>query len=55
LRRVRQNGLHLPMAAGFHVVQTWIHDEPFPARESDVLCVDRTGVVTTMLYLFQPY
>ena len=49
------SGLRLPKAPDFHLAQTWIHEDPFPARESDVMCVDRAGVVTQMVYLFQPY
>jgi hypothetical protein len=48
------NGLLLKKSADFHVEMTWIKD-PFPARSSDRFCVDRTGRVTSLDFIWQPY
>jgi len=48
------NGLRLPKAAGFSVVDDYIED-PFPARGSDEFCVNQEGQVTSLVYIFLPY
>ena len=48
------NGLRLPKAAGFSVVDDYIED-PFPARGSDEFCVNQEGKVTSLVYIFLPY
>jgi hypothetical protein len=48
------SGLFLTKAPTFKVEMDWIKD-PLPARPSDYFCVDRTGTVTSLDFIWQPY